>query len=368
MKKRYHLPICFMVMMALLLLTACGSTQPANTTQSQTAADDMNATEEAGVIKLRASSPTPQEAPVAQGFAAYLDEIEKRTNGRVQFERYFGGSLIKPGDELDALGAGVADLAVFSPNYVPGKIPLATVVSNPGLWKTTWVGTMAVHELYETVPEMKKELAAHGLQLVGQWALSTFYVMSKNEIRSIDDLKGLKTVANGQAAVLAKELGANPVSMPVEELYEAIARGVADAVVYTPVEITTFGLTEEIKYIYTLPFGATAQLIAFNQNSWENLPEDIRDIILEIGARPIADIYHDIYYVQGIEASIQALLDRGAVIVEPSEADLAKLQEAVEKIWANWIQEQENKGLPGETVLNTLVELVKKYEQEYPYE
>ena len=45
-------------------------------------------------IKLKYSSPVPENDPISIADKRILDKIEKLSNGRVRFEKYFGGTLI----------------------------------------------------------------------------------------------------------------------------------------------------------------------------------------------------------------------------------------------------------------------------------
>jgi TRAP-type C4-dicarboxylate transport system substrate-binding protein len=80
---------------------------------------------------LKASIQTPANMPFAQILYWWLDEVEKRSGGRIKFERYPGESLAKAAEQLDALESGMADVSLFVTTYTPGKIPLNTLTALP---------------------------------------------------------------------------------------------------------------------------------------------------------------------------------------------------------------------------------------------
>ena len=343
----------------LMILAACSSDDADSGLAVQGSEDK--------VYTLRSSSMAPPNGLFGLGYVAFLDEIEKRSEGRIKFERYDSMSLIKGGDELDSLGAKIADIAIFIPSYVPGKLPLATVGTNPGLWEDSWVGAKAFNELYNTVPEMNQEIESHNVKFVGQYALSTLYVLSKKEIKSVKDIKGMNVAANGQNGLLAKALGANVTSVPVEELYDAFTRGVVDATFYGPVEALTYGLTETVNYVYKLPVGNSAGLIGMNMDYWESLPEDLQNIILEVGSEYLPKAFHEIYQSEGVAEALAELEKNGAVFIEPSEADLEKVRAiSVDEVYPTWSNSLNDPEL-GAQVLDKFRELIGKYEAENPY-
>lgn len=368
MKQKKWLLLIGLVTLALVV-TACGGQQASQNQGGQSAqSEENNAQNNTEVFKMVSTSIAPPTGDLGMGYEDFLDEIERRSEGRIEIERYQSGSLVKGGDELEALNAGIADIGWFIPSYVPGKVPLATVGTNPGFWEDSWVGAKAYNELYNTVPEMKQELEEeNGVKFIGQYALSSLYVFSTKEINGIDDLKDLKVVANGQVSLLAQELGAVPFSVPIEDLYESVTRGVVDGVFYGPVEISTYGLVDTMKYMYKLPVGSSAGLIAMNMDTWNSLPEDLQTMILDTAADYMPKKFHEIYQIQAGERSMKELEEAGTIFIEPTEEEVAYVKQvAREKVWPTWLERLDDQEV-GQKVLDTLSELVDKYNEENPF-
>src|SRR4030043_2448924 len=51
------------------------------------------------------------------------DLIEAKTNGRIKFEYFYGGSLIKKPAFVDGVAKGIADISTGPVGFVTGKIP-----------------------------------------------------------------------------------------------------------------------------------------------------------------------------------------------------------------------------------------------------
>ncbi len=347
----------------LVFLAACGQASNNATNNEPTGSDSDTQTE---TFTLKASIQSPPKAALSLGFDAYLDDIEAKSNGRITFERYYGESLAKAADQLNALSSGIADIALFVPSYVPGKLPLANVGTLPGLWSDSWVGAMSYHELYQAVPELQAEMEKENVKWVGQYALPSYYIISSKEVKDFGDLKGLKVIATGQLAVLAEAMGATPVGIPITESYEAMQRGTVDAVFYGLTASATYGLEEATKTIWKLPIGSSAGLIGMNIDVWNQLPEDLQQIIMEAAAAH-PDSFYQIYEVEGDQAALQKFIDAGAQIIEPTPEQIEQLQAFTKPIWEKWVQEQEANGAPGQKILDTFLELIEKNEQAHPH-
>lgn len=340
----------------LLVLSACGDKE-VDTASSNSNGDDK----EKYVLKF--TSPAPDQGVFTRANDALAAYIEEKSEGRISFERYYGGSLVKPGDELDSLSSGVIDMAVFTNSYVPGKLPLSTITTTTSLWEDVWVGAKAFDELYKTNESLLNEVGQYGVKHLGNYSLPESYLMSTKKVESLKDLKGMTVVANGQVANLARALGANAVSVPVEDLYETISKGTADGVFYGTVEAVTFGLTGEVKYIYQIPIGSVAGMVAINEKTFNSLPEDLQQLLTEAVSEQYPTILHEIFQVEGAGNTLKELVEAGAQVIEPKQADYDKVKSiAKESVWSEWKAQMEKDGHDVAPLLEQLQSLVEKYE------
>lgn len=355
----------FVMLLLIVVIGLAGCGQP-QSTNSNTPDDKGDKKSNPDALVLKASIQSPPTSDLAKGFDVYLDKIEERSDGRIEFERYYSESLAKAADHLNALTSNIADLALFVPSYTPGLLPLALIGTNPALWEDVWVGEMAYHDLYKTVPEMEEELKSHNVKWVGQYATPTSYVISNKPINSIEDIKGLKVIATGEMGTLAAQLGATPVGIPITDSYEAIERQTVDAVFYGLTTSVAYGLEDAAKYVYKIPLGATAGLYGMNLDVWNKLPEDLQDIILEVASEHPED-FHQIYQIQGQEEAIKKFEAKNVQFIEPTDEDKQKVQDVAKPIRDKWIQDNESKGLPGQEIMEAFQSFIEKYEKENPF-
>ena len=297
----------------------------------------------------------------------YLTEVEKRTNGRVKFERYWSSSLAPAKELLDALDAGIADVATIMPSYYPGKLPLGTVASVPGVWENPYDGGMAYHALYKEMAPLQKELAKYNSRFLSPVIISVYQISTVQRVDSIAALKGVKLRAAGHQATLMKALGAVPVGMSAPEIYTALERGTIDGVCFSPAAITVYGLHQVLKYYWPVSVGGLGIFLGINEDVWKKLPADIRKIMEEVAMVAPENNYRN-YEIKGNKAALEKMKAAGVKTLEASESAKAQVMKvAKESIGDNWVAEQEAKGRPGREVLDRFTELVKKYQAISPF-
>jgi hypothetical protein len=108
------------------------------------------------------------------------------------------------------------------------------------------------------VPQLSREL--HGLHVLAvQGRTSTRDVTSKRRVRRLADLKGLRIRAPTELLAVLRELGADPVNMPMGEVYSAMARGVIDGVI-APVDTFHALHFDEVGALLCDPVGSARRL------------------------------------------------------------------------------------------------------------
>jgi len=317
-------------------------------------------------VVLKSLIQSPPKALFTKIFDAYLDDVEKRTRGRVKFERYYSASLAKARETIEAVGSGIADIAPFIPIFTPGKVPLATVGSLPNVYDHSWVGAKAYLELYKTIPEMGKEMKKNNIKLVSVCGTGLFYCLTKKPVQSLKDLKGMKIATLGSASIM-KKMGAVPVGMPTPDVYTALDKGTIDGAIYGPSAITAFSMQEAAKYLWKVRVGGFVGPVAINLDKWDSLPADIQKIMLDAGEDHPKAI-EQIYQIDGDNESMVKIKKAGVRVTEPTAQAQAEIYRITKDfIWGKWADKLEAKGLPGRLVMETYFKNLKKYEPLCPF-
>jgi len=349
----------------ILMLIACGSNNSGGGGAAPSSSSGGGGEQpKAEKRVLRSTIHAPEGIPYSKGYDAFLDEIEKRSNGLIEFERYYAASLLGTNNIITGLGGKVADIGVVLPAWNPGILPLGTVTSNPSIYNDAYAAAKAVDELYRTIPAINEELEKNKLKYVGQYALPAYYLFTSKPMASLDDIKGQKLIATAQVAELAKSLGAVPIAAQTTEAYELISKGTADGLIISPEAIMSYHLDELITHVYYAPMGGHTGLYVMNLDTWNSLPADIQQTIQEISSDFQPKSFREIIFN---DAVIDDLKSKGITFVEPTAEELQRLEEASKTLWDAWVKEMTNQGLPGQEVLDKYIEYAKKYEADNPF-
>ena len=82
-------------------------------------------------------------------------------------------------------------------------------------------------KLYEKFPAMQKEFSE--IQPLLLYTSSPNLLVSKKQVKTLDDFKGLKfRVLGGPPTEMAKALGAVPDTIPMPDVYQSLDKGVVD--------------------------------------------------------------------------------------------------------------------------------------------
>jgi TRAP-type C4-dicarboxylate transport system substrate-binding protein len=301
----------------------------------------------------------------------YLDEVEKRTEGRVKFKRYWSKTLAGAGQLLEATQSGLVDVAMISAAYYGAKLPLLSLGQVPGLYDYVYDAHLAIYDLYNSSNNVSKamraELAQYKVRYLSSAPTSPYYLLTKKLVTSLEDMKGLKIVATGATGKAIESLGAVPVKITGPEIYNALQKGIVDGVVYGLATALNYSLQETAKYYYMLPFGQHWLILGINNKSWEKLPVNIQKIMDEVAIEN-AKSFQAIYQEEGDAAALRKFADAKVTITKPTENSKEKYQKFLySSVWEEWIKEREKKGLPAGETLQFFLERVKFHHQSNPF-
>jgi TRAP-type C4-dicarboxylate transport system substrate-binding protein len=314
-----------------------------------------------------ASLDTPNSI-VGRGQDWFLKRVEELSNGRVRFERHWGGSLIPPRQALEALKSGVVDVSYLIAQWHPDKLPLLTVNTLPTDHREPWIVGMAFQE-YAQKPYAKSELAnQNAIFLVGM-PLPTFNLLLKKPVNTIEQLKGLKLWASGEQADLLRALGGVPVTIPTPEVYTALERGTLDGAAYPPLLIVDFGLQAAAKHLWRLPLGMKSSFVAINPDVWKLLPADLQESMRAAATDALKydAAYHQIVQQEGNEKEAMAKIrSAGVSVTDPTADAQAAVRALFTPIWDAWVKKMENSKLPGQQAASDYRGLLEKHAAQVP--
>ena len=238
------------------------------------------------VIKLKYSTSFfPPEPPCV--FANHtLDLVEKNTNGRVKIERFVGGALGGPLEQLGLASSGAADLISLHIDQYAQQLPLHQITNTElmvNMAQALASVTAIVHELPETKPLFEAEQKKNNIKILHFYANGPAGITARFPAKSLADVKGKKVnvIAAYQRDVF-KEVGWIPVNVQIPELYEALSRGVIDAIFMATAANVPLKWHEIGKvHLQFVDNTVISTPLAFNVDSWNRLPADVQKAFMD---------------------------------------------------------------------------------------
>src|SRR5262245_43784218 len=241
-------------------------------------------------------------------FQEWAQTVEKRTNGRVQFELTSLPELALGGSEtIRVVKTGVVDVAEVYGGYVAGELPMVEILELPGIFSDGQTAKKAVLAWKPHEAKILDQKANAVLLAMALYPDQAFF--SKKPVRKPSDFKGLKTRVHSVAlASLVAGLGGEPLTVPFAETYTALERGTLDAGITGTKP--GFGLRwyEVSKYLVG-PISMRPHVsLAINKNSWKRLPPDVQQILKEEAERIVegkAFKAIEVWNKEGIDKSVE---------------------------------------------------------------
>jgi TRAP-type C4-dicarboxylate transport system substrate-binding protein len=295
----------------------------------------------------------------------WAKKVEQESHGRIRIEIYpamqLGGA---PPQLYDQARDGVVDLVWTVLGYTAGRFPRSEVIENPFIsHRTALVNSLAIQELYE------KHIADEFSEVhpICVFAHDRGLIHANRRIERMEDMKGAKLRFPSRLAGDAlKALGASAIGMPVSQVPEAIAQRAIDGAVVPWEVVPAVKLDELVKFhseiagaksFYTIGF-----ILAMNKARYASLPADLKRVIDNNSGQAAARMAAVPFDRMAVEVP-ELVKRKGGTIVTVAEAEAQRWQKTTQPVIDNWIRQVKDRNVDGGKLLDTVRELIAKYEK-----
>lgn len=288
-------------------------------------------------IEIRATNLLPPNGSQSDSIQWFMDELEKRTDGEVKTDVVYGGALLAGTDTLPGMKQGRAEAGNVVPAYFPAELPLNNVNMVPITGADQSARLRALQDLNDQVDAFAEEFEKHDLVLIGFLPNASSTVAFNKEVSSLADVKGAKVRTPSQPqSVVWEELGAEPVFMASEEVYEAVERGIVDGVTYPMDTQVANGITEVATYMAPDVGQNGGSIFALSKTAYDKLSDDAKDVVEELKGEWYAKT--DELLLKYESEACTEFVESGGTIVRWSDEDANTIASATEElaneVWA----------------------------------
>ncbi|PTX03034.1 C4-dicarboxylate TRAP transporter substrate-binding protein [Pararhodobacter aggregans] len=259
---------------------------------------------------LRFAEIGPPRGARAEAMQQWADDINTRSNGQVEIEFFWGGALASPSAMVEAVGSGLADIGVVVAEY-SAHLPRLLYANIAYIENDPWVAMRATFDTLTQADPVHEQATENGIQFLMNFAPGPIQILSREPVLSVEDFQGLRYRSTGAWLTWGQNMGAIPVALPLHESYQAIERGIVDAMAGFLSPMMAYKLYEVVPHVTMANAGQTSSYgITINKELFDSMPEELRAIILE--------------------ASIELMDHYGQALIEETDAIRAQLTEGVD--------------------------------------
>jgi len=234
-------------------------------------------------IRWRITSSFPKSLDTLYGAAeVFAKQVTTASGGRLNVTAHPPGELVPAFGVVDAVQKGTVEGGHTAPYYFFGKdetfaldcaVPFGMYSRQMTAWMYHGNGLKLTRDFYRQYDIVNFPAGNTGVQMGGWY---------RKEIKSVEDLKGLKFRVGGFAGRVLERLGVVPQNIPGGEIYPALEKGTIDAAEWVgPYDDLKLGFYKVAKNYYYPGFweGGPQLSIYLNAKTWEALPADLKAIV-----------------------------------------------------------------------------------------
>ncbi len=317
--------------------------------------------EEAATTEAPTEAATTEEAPAEEAAAGYTAEdplvlklshvfsvdtpmdnsaklaatnIEERTGGAIIIEVSGNGTLPYGTDAIEQCARGADFISLYDPAVMADWVPDYLALMGPFLVSTRDEFVELCNS--DVVAEMNAAAEEQGLKVLSLPFNFGFrnIASGKIEVSTVADLEGAKFRVPGSQIFIEtfNALGANSITTPSSEVYNAIQTGLADAHETSLSDMAQMQMQEVISSVtMTNHFIGTSSAVMSN-DVFMTMSEEQQTIVLEEFANA-AEVCSAEYEVRDVEARAQ-FEELGIKFIEPTEEALAEFREKTAVVYS----------------------------------
>jgi len=296
----------------------------------------------AAMLSINAQAATTWDLPSAypssnlhtQNLEQFIKDVDQLSGGDLKITLHSNASLFKAPEIKRAVQGNQAQMGEILLTNFANEDPIYALDGLPFLA----TGYDAAWKLYQAQKEaLQKKLASLGMMLVYTVAWPPQGIFANKDIKTVDDLKGVKWRAYSPVtARIAELVGAQPVTIQQSELAQAMATGVVDAFMTSGSTGWDTKTYEYIKKFYDTQAWLPKNAVIMNKKAYDKLPEKDQKALMQ--AAETAEKRGWDSSREKTQWYLDNLAKNGMEIIKPSDALMQGLDKVGETMLNEWLK------------------------------
>lgn len=276
-------------------------------------------------LRLKIATLAPEGTLWMKELRKAAEEVKDRTDGRVSFRFYPGGTMGTDSAVLRKIRIGQLQGGVVLAGSLADIDPDLEIYSLPLLFRS--------YGEVDYVRERMDQILIEGLETKGFVAFGFTetgftYLMSAKPTRTFDDLKGRKAWMMQDDPVslaIVEAAGLSPVPLPISDVLTGLQTGLIDTVAVPPVGAIALQWFTKAKYLTDLPITYVCGTTVVSAKAFNRMNAGDQEIVREVMSR--ANRTLDETSRSDNEEAREALADQGVEFVDPTMETREKWEE-----------------------------------------
>ncbi|MFO1190337.1 MAG: C4-dicarboxylate TRAP transporter substrate-binding protein [Alphaproteobacteria bacterium] len=240
----------------------------------------------AATTELNASVGTGPKHPVTKlGWEPFVEAVKTQSGGDIAIKAIYGGALCGLAATANCIKSGAADAGFVIMAYTPAEFPHGKLLNDLALLGHTaqaMAGATTEFNLLHCADCMA-EFTAQKIVYTGAFGTSPYHIISKGAINSLAEIKGKKLRSGGGSwNRLMAHLGAVASTVPGDDIFSALSKGMVDGTISSPSNIISWSLLDVVTDVSLIKLGTFNSTSVFNVNldRWGRIPLEHRRILM----------------------------------------------------------------------------------------
>lgn len=294
--------------------------------------------------------------------------VAEETEHEIEFVEGYGGAIAGVAETLESVENGILDIGAYCICFEPAKLFLHNFpYYAPFGPQDSEQQMQATRAVYDAVPWLEEQFTAeYGQVLLGLHGWDNYHLGTTDPWETVEDLQGVKIGGAGPNLPWLEFAGAQPVQSTLPDGYLSLQTGVYNGWLMFPSAYLGFRFYEPAPYYTLIGFGAMGvNALTMNERSMNNLPEDVQQIIREVGAAYEAQAGASLNARQ--VSGLEGLAEAGATISEIAPEVRSGWAESLASFPGQQAAEADGRGMPGTEVMQAYLDAVAATDYEWPY-
>ncbi len=279
----------------------------------------------AQIVRLKIATMAPDGTIWMKGLQKAADEVKERTDGRVSFRFYPGGTMGTDSAVLRKIRIGQLHGGVVLAGSLADVDPDMEIYSLPLLFRSNGEVDFVRERMDQVLID---GLEAKGFVSFGLTETGFTYLMSSKPTRTFDDLKGRKTWMMQDDPVslaIVEAAGLSPVPLPISDVLTGLQTGLIDSVAAPAVGAIALQWFTKAKYLTDLPITYVCGTTVVSAKAFNRMSAEDQVILREVLGRANREL--NATSRSDNAKAREALAGQGVEFVDPTDDTRAKWDE-----------------------------------------